>query len=42
LVKNGLDIWIPATRLEFVNFNGGTVGLIGTITSIIGLYQSFK
>lgn len=42
LTKNGLDILIPSTRLEILNLNSGLVGLIGTITSLIGLYQAWK
>jgi len=42
LSKNVIDIMIPATRLEILNLNSGIVGLLGSTTSCIGLYQVWK
>ncbi|KAF9431496.1 Peroxisomal membrane protein PMP27 [Entomortierella beljakovae] len=36
LVQDALDMFIPATGLGYVNLDDGAVGLIGTITSIMG------
>jgi len=37
LLQDSLDIWLPATNLEFANLNDGVLGAIGTITSIMAL-----
>ncbi|KAF9949077.1 Peroxisomal membrane protein PMP27 [Mortierella alpina] len=36
LVQDGLDILIPSTGLGYLNLDDGAVGLIGTVTSIMG------
>jgi len=41
LVKNGTDIIIPAARLGWLPVSDGTVGLAGTVTSIIGIIDSW-
>jgi len=42
LAKNGLDVLIPATRLDIIDIQSKYVGLIGAITSIIGFYQAWN
>lgn len=37
VVKNGCDVWIPMTALGYTAFKPGTIGLLGTISSIAGL-----
>ncbi|KAF8329148.1 peroxisomal biogenesis factor 11 [Cantharellus anzutake] len=37
LVQDSLDIWLPVTSLELAKLNEGTLGLIGTITSLMAL-----
>lgn len=37
-VKNGCDVFIPLTALGYTKFTPGTVGLLGVISSLIGLY----
>ena len=41
VVKNGTDLVIPAARLGWIDASGQTVGLAGTITSLIGIYQTY-
>ena len=41
VVKNGTDLIIPAARLGWVEASGQTVGLAGTLTSLIGIYQTY-
>ena len=41
LVRDVLDITIPASSLEYVRLESGTVGLAGAITSLIGAYQNW-
>lgn len=41
VVKNGLDMIIPAQRLGWVPVSDGTVGLCGTITSVIGIIDTW-
>ncbi|KAG0066837.1 Peroxisomal membrane protein PMP27 [Podila epicladia] len=36
LLQDGLDMLIPSTGLGYVDLDDGAVGLIGTITSIMG------
>ncbi|KAI1304441.1 Peroxisomal membrane protein PMP27 [Mortierella claussenii] len=36
LLQDGLDMLIPATGLGYVDLDDGAVGLVGTITSILG------
>ncbi|KAG9326626.1 hypothetical protein KVV02_006137 [Mortierella alpina] len=36
LVQDGLDILIPSTGLGYLSLDDGAVGLIGTVTSIMG------
>ncbi|KAF8926255.1 peroxisomal biogenesis factor 11 [Dissophora ornata] len=36
LLQDGLDALIPSTSLEYVDLDDGVVGLIGTLTSIMG------
>lgn len=37
-VKNGCDIFIPLTALGVTKCTPGTIGLLGIISSLIGLY----
>lgn len=37
-VKNSCDLWIPLTYLDFTKLNAGTVGLLGCISSAVGIY----
>ncbi|XP_014483154.1 PREDICTED: peroxisomal membrane protein 11B [Dinoponera quadriceps] len=37
-IKNGCDLFIPLTALGHVRFTPGTVGILGMISSLIGLY----
>lgn len=41
IIKNSIDIVIPAARLNWLPVSDGTVGLAGTITSIIGMYDTW-
>ncbi|KAF9546047.1 Peroxisomal membrane protein PMP27 [Mortierella hygrophila] len=36
LLQDGLDMLIPASGLSYVNLDDGAVGLIGTVTSLMG------
>lgn len=37
-VKNGCDLFIPLTALGVTKCTPGTIGLLGIISSLIGLY----
>ncbi|EIW70692.1 hypothetical protein TREMEDRAFT_68170 [Tremella mesenterica DSM 1558] len=37
LVMDSMDVWIPMTALGYTNFSDGTIGLLGAITSYMGL-----
>ncbi|KAG7206538.1 hypothetical protein KM043_003881 [Ampulex compressa] len=37
-LKNTCDLFIPLTALGFTNFAPGTIGILGIISSVIGLY----
>jgi len=37
-----LDVWIPASGLGLVNINDGLLGIIGLITSLMGLRQQWN
>jgi len=41
IVKNGIDLIIPAARLNWIPVSDGTVGLAGTATSIIGMIDTW-
>lgn len=41
MVKSGVDIMIPASRLGWLPISDGTVGLAGTVTSIIGIHDTW-
>lgn len=41
MVKNGVDIIIPSARLGWLPVSDGTVGLAGTVTSIIGIVDTW-
>lgn len=41
-LRNGCDFFIPLTALGYVNLSPGTVGLLGTISSILGLWVIVK
>jgi len=41
LIKNSVDMVIPAARLSWLPVSDGTVGLAGTVTSIIGAYDTW-
>ncbi|KAK6642775.1 hypothetical protein RUM43_004277 [Polyplax serrata] len=36
-IKNTCDVWIPMTALGYTKFKPGTIGFLGTISSIAGL-----
>lgn len=38
IIKNGCDLFIPLTALGFTKFTPGTIGLLGIISSLVGLY----
>ncbi|XP_011314938.1 peroxisomal membrane protein 11B [Fopius arisanus] len=38
ILKNGCDFFIPMTALGYTKLNPGTIGLLGLISSIVGLY----
>ena len=37
-VKNGADIFIPLDNLQYLKLPAGVIGLLGTLSSVIGLY----
>lgn len=37
-VKNSCDLFIPLTALGYVKLSPGTVGLLGTISSLVGIW----
>lgn len=37
-VKNGCDFFIPMTALGYTKLSPGTVGMLGLISSAVGLY----
>lgn len=41
MVKNGVDILIPSARLGWLPISDGTVGLAGTVTSVIGIVDTW-
>lgn len=41
VVKNSFDIVIPSARLKWLDVSDGTVGLAGTVTSVIGMYDTW-
>lgn len=41
MVKNGVDIIIPCARLGWLPVSDGTVGIAGTITSVIGIVDTW-
>jgi hypothetical protein len=41
MLKNGVDIIIPSARLGWLPVSDGTVGLAGTITSVIGIVDTW-
>jgi len=41
LVKNGADFAIPLVALKYLELNDGIVGLLGTVSSIIGCYAAW-
>jgi len=41
LIQDSLDIWLPLTNLQFANLNDGTIGLIGTMTSLMALRSNW-
>ena len=42
LVKNLSDLFIPASRLDWVYVPGGIVGLFGVVSSIAGLIAAYN
>ena len=42
ILKSGLDIVVPMQRLGWLNVSDGVVGLCGTITSIMGIYDTWE
>ncbi len=41
IVKNSIDLIIPAARLKWLPVSDGTVGLAGSITSVIGMIDTW-
>ena len=41
LIRDVFDLSIPGSSLEYVKIETGTVGLLGTVTSAIGIYQQW-
>ena len=41
MVKSLLDIMVPIARLEWLPINDGIVGVSGTITSCMGIYDTY-
>lgn len=41
IVKNGVDLVIPCARLGWLPVSDGTVGLAGTVTSVIGIIDTW-
>uniref|UniRef100_A0A6V7L0D7 Peroxisomal membrane protein 11B n=1 Tax=Bracon brevicornis TaxID=1563983 RepID=A0A6V7L0D7_9HYME len=37
-IKNGCDLFIPMTALGYTKFKPGTIGILGLVSSAIGLY----
>ncbi|EJD52146.1 peroxisomal biogenesis factor 11 [Auricularia subglabra TFB-10046 SS5] len=42
LILDTLDVWLPATGLALVNVNDGIAGILGLITSLMALRNSWK
>ncbi|KAI0434231.1 peroxisomal biogenesis factor 11 [Xylaria sp. FL1042] len=42
LVSDLCDLTVPASALGWVNFDDGFVGLAGTVSSLIGIYNQWK
>lgn len=42
VIKNGIDLMIPASRLDIVSIEDGYVGLLGTVTTFIGGWDQWK
>lgn len=42
LAKNCTDLFIPAARLNLINVPGGLVGLMGVVSSILGLIATYN
>jgi hypothetical protein len=41
IVKNFLDLWIPVARLDWLPISDLQVGVCGTLTSFIGIYDTW-
>jgi len=41
IVKNAADLPIPFVALKFLDLNDGVVGLLGTVSSVIGCYAAW-
>jgi hypothetical protein len=41
LVKNSIDLIIPSARLGWLDVSDTVVGLAGTLTSFIGIYDTY-
>ncbi|KAF9577397.1 Peroxisomal membrane protein PMP27, partial [Lunasporangiospora selenospora] len=42
LLQDGLDMLIPSSSLEYINLDDGIVGLVGTVTSIMGAQSQWE
>jgi len=42
LIIDALDVWIPATSTELIGVNEGTLGILGLITSLMGMNTQWK
>jgi peroxin-11B len=41
LLQDSLDVVIPAALLEYLPVSQGVVGLVGTITSLMGVFNAW-
>jgi Peroxisomal biogenesis factor 11 (PEX11) len=41
IVEDGLNLAIPMNMMKITQFNQGTIGLIGTLTSCLGIYGNW-
>jgi len=42
LTSDLCDLTVPLSALAWVNFDDGVVGLAGTVSSLIGVYNQWK
>ncbi|KAF8978019.1 Peroxisomal membrane protein PMP27 [Entomortierella lignicola] len=42
LLQDGLDMLLPATALGYLNLDDGALGLIGTVTALMGAHSQWR